>query len=152
MNSEPNLAHAAAVLETSKNMLRDNEGKMNDKELAPIALPDNELDGFRNGACLDLRVRFAMELLAHSPSLCDVVLTPSPKELARMALDVASELFALGEARGLITPFVDGVSAHLTKQSHRQAAYQIGGQKEAARIQEQDARIATAVHGAFRKN
>lgn len=141
------LQHAAAVLETTREILMDGKAE---KE-APIPMQDNVLEAFRNGCLLDLRVRLAMELLAHSPSLVDVVLTPDPRELAVKALDVATELFSIAQERGLVKPLGE-IDEHLEAHIRRQVTYQLMTAKEQKRQGEEAGRIAQAVHGAFRGN
>ena len=156
------LQHADEVLAiTSKGM---EALKTAEEELPPffIPLPDNALDGFRNGAILDLRVRLAMELLVHSPIFHGFALRTAPcgaygveikgtaRESAHYALDVATELFALAQARGLIHPLGE-IDEHLISHIRRQVVYQIETQKEQQRQAEQSGRIAKAVHGAFKQ-
>lgn len=117
-------------------------------------LRDNALDGFRNGACLDLRVRFAMELLTHSPIFVNF-LSENPQRVesklaSEIALDIASDLFRLAEDRGLIEPFApmdDFLRGHI----ERQVAYQLAITKEQAKQQDQSIRVAGAVHSAINR-
>lgn len=141
------LNHATAVLETSREVLMDGlPAKGGD-----MPMQDNVLEAFRNGCLLDLRVRLAMELLAHSPSLVDVVLTPDPRELALKALDVATELFSIAQERGLVKPLGE-IDEHLEAHIRRQVTYQLMTAKEQKKQSEEAGRIAQAVHGAFRNN
>ncbi len=151
MNNEA-LVHASDVLETSAKALMAGGGTAD----AGMPMPDNPLDGFRNGCLLDLRVRLAMELLVHSNAWVymrspDARQAYSPKFAATAALDTATELFDLAESRGLVKPLGE-VDEHLMAHIRRQVVYQIETQKEQQRQAEQSGRIAKAVHGAFRGN
>jgi len=107
------------------------EFKTLDEAAGPIPLPDNALDGFRSGACLDLRVRFAMELLSHSPVMANLSAWPQER-VAKYALDISTELFDLAQARGLITPFGDFENdEHLKAHVRRQVGYQLYSNSEA---------------------
>lgn len=96
---------------------------------------DNALDGFRSGAVLDLRVRIAVELLTHSPMFGPGPTQPVPmlvpaghsvaKDRATMALDVATELLALAESRGLVEALDSPEGAmHLEANVRRQVEYE----------------------------
>lgn len=134
----------------------------------PAAIPqrllrDNPLDGFRNGACLDLRVRFAMELLTHSQmfpvQIEQINQIPtqggtSPEKVAgavsKFALDIATELFAEADARGLIEPF-SPMDDHLRNHVKRQVAYQLEIAKEQQKQQDQSVQVAGAVRNAIHR-
>lgn len=93
---------------------------------APAELPrkyrDNSIEAFRHGAVLDLRVRFAMDLLTHSPLLTQPM---TATQSAERALDVASELLALAERRGLVENFKElEHDQHLKGHIRRQVAFQ----------------------------
>ena len=140
---------------------------MDEKPRKPVTLPHNSLDGFQNGACLDLRVRFAMELLkspmfgdmfnnvrpaitSHLPSVSQ------PPMISHWALDIADELFAEADRRGLITPLLDFsddafLQAHVERQAKFQALLQTSVQKEAQAIHDGTLKMARAVGGAFGK-
>ena len=97
----------------------------------PVRYRDNAVDGFRNGALLDLRVRFAMEMLTHSPIFegfdsSRMAAPPDARAHAEFALDIAIELFALAESRGLIDPLPpEGeISKELRAQANRSARFQ----------------------------
>ena len=136
------------VIEVTKQTLADEPQKR-------AMYPDNALDGFRFGACLDMRVRLAMELLTHSqifngfdPDMTGV--SPAASEHAVFALDIASELFDLAEKRGLIEAFKDFENdEHLKGHVKRQVAYAFEQEKEKNKQFEEANRIATAVHNAF---
>jgi hypothetical protein len=115
--------------------VRDEKGE------GPAVVPryrDNAIDAFGRGACFDLRVRFAMELLTHSPIFAGSLATSAgganvmaPTFLATHALDISTELFSLAERRGLVEPFKEldqdkGLQGH----ARRQVAFQLFGQKE----------------------
>ena len=53
-----------------------------------LKYPHNVLEGFGNGALLDLRVRMAMQLLTHSPMYAGSAAT-NPDDVAAHALEVA---------------------------------------------------------------
>lgn len=116
-------------------------------------LRDNALDGFRNGACLDLRVRLAMEILAHSSWIGEAA---NPAAAALVALEASTELFALAEQRGLIEPFPeDGeLGRYLKNHCKRQVAWQLEQQAEARRQQgvPQIAPASAAVRDALKPN
>lgn len=89
--------------------------------------PHNVLEAFGTGAMCDARVRFANELLVSSPIFHGLAVhTPMPqyrelaKEAARLALEIADELFSQGEARGMIEPLSE--DAELTEALRLQAA------------------------------
>lgn len=114
-----------------------------------IKYPSNELDGFASGAMLDLRVRFAMNLLQHSPMFqgafaeygsagaTDEQDAALPKEVATIALDTATELLDLAEKRGLVEQFNDydtEPTDRMRAQAKRVAAWQVLQQLEAQRF------------------
>lgn len=116
-------------------------------------LRDNPLDGFRNGACLDLRVRFAMLILENNPAMTGIVVLPGENRAgvaARYALEVATELFAQADARGLIEPFAP-MDDFLRDHVKRATAFQIENQKEQQRQQDQSVRVAGAVRDAIHR-
>ena len=115
-----------------------------------LRLHDNPLDSFRNGACLDLRVRVAIDLLTHSQMFAGVEGGDKPGPIAAFALDVATELFALAETRGLIEPLdASEGRARLSDHIRRQVDYQLETQTEQKRAVDQAGRIARSVSGAF---
>lgn len=114
----------------------------------PIRMMDNPLDGFRNGALLDLRVRFAMDMLMHSPMFSTTI---TAQDAAVHALSTAIALMDLAQKRGLVEPFPEGLDEHLVSHVRRQVAYQVEQQAEGRRAQEQGDRIARSVAQAFRK-
>lgn len=91
---------------------------------------DNSIEGFRNGACLDLRVRMAANLLEHSPLFHGMGLpSGAERNLACAALDIATELFAESERRSLIEPFKPfEQDKHLQGHVERQVDFQMHGQ------------------------
>jgi len=114
---------------------------------------DNAIDGFRNGACLDLRVRLAIELLSHSALYSGAGYHDAgegdPTRLARHALDVASALLDEAESRGLVENFPEGAELGKTLTNHirRQVRFQIEGQRENMRAQADAEKIATPIAG-----
>ena len=90
--------------------------------------PHNVLEGFGNGALLDLRVRFAMQMCTHSPMIA--VNGAPPQELARAILDFADALMNEADARGWIDPIpADAeIDADLRDQAKRTAEYQASQQ------------------------
>jgi hypothetical protein len=131
--------------------------EMADTELKKY--PINVLEGFANGCLLDLRVRMAADLLK-SPMFSGTFNEMSqafiegavnehdmfrlPETTAKFALDVACELVALAESKGLLDPLPDDkeIDDVLRAQASRTAQYsviqQLAGQKfaedEAARV------------------
>ena len=109
---------------------------------------DNAIDGFRNGACLDLRVRLAVEVLVHG-GLFDTLVRAAarggevtmadwealPRTAALMALESASELLRLAEERGLVEDFPQApdIGRGLKDHAKRQATFQLEGNREAQR-------------------
>lgn len=121
--------------------------------------PHNALEGFANGCLLDLRVRLAMQMLTHSPRYA--MATPSDGgtiflragSAARDALDVATELLAEAETRGLVAPLPsDGeLPPELRAQAKLTAGWQVlqqmEGQKFAQREADQVVPVAPRVVG-----
>ena len=86
--------------------------------------PHNVLEGFGNGALLDLRVRFAMQLLTHSPMYANTQVPPD--DMACHALEVSRCLFERAETLGWIEPIPDlpEISPELADQARRTAEFQ----------------------------
>lgn len=115
--------------------------------------PHNVLEGFGNGALLDLRVRLAMQILTHSPTLN--IVHPDrlrddesllhAREVANMVLNLANELLSQAEARGWIEPLPDlpEIDGPLKDQAMRTAEYQarqqVHGNGVAQKIMQEDA-------------
>jgi hypothetical protein len=108
-----------------------------------MAYPSNVLEGFGTGALLDLRVRLAMDLLRTSPMFTNFLplssgesLEQAPGMLAVLALDVATALLAVSEARGLVEPLPDddGLNRQLRLQAARTARYSVWQQLAGARV------------------
>jgi len=131
---------------------------MADTEGKPRQLFDNTVDSFRNGACLDLRVKVAIDLLTHSPMYTAGYAAhvasgePTTKPLATHALDVATELIALADARGLLDP-LDSPEGEERLKAHvkRQVAFQLEMANEGRRAQEQSLAVGRNVAEAFKK-
>jgi hypothetical protein len=134
----------------------------------PIAMPHNCLDGFNLGADLDLRVRFAMELLkspifqgralvskgdqANSDTIHVVTNDPQYQGSATLALDIAEELFAVAQERGLIKEITgDSIDDHLKAHVRRQVDFNLYQQSEAQRQSEARVKLASAVASTLRK-
>lgn len=136
----------------------DNNIPAADAELAALGYPQHILDAFSQGALLDLRVRFAMQLLTNAPifsgmaadvrdaatadarSRLDQVERAMflPRGIAKAALDIAQGLFDEAEARGMVKPLdYDGkLPGNLISQAKRLGAfqfYQQMGANEAAK-------------------
>lgn len=116
---------------------------------------DNCIDGFRNGAVLDLRVRLGIEVLVHGGLFAALMgalperaveadVAALPKVAAAMALEAATELLKLAEERGLVEDFPDGaeIGKGLRDHAKRQAHFQFEGQREAQRVASEQLRPA----------
>ena len=131
-----------------------------------LELFDSPIDGFRNGACLDLRVRIALDLLAHSPMFSGsgsvwpandpTVLAAEKahaKNLAAFALDVATGLIEVANARGLIRTLDDSRNMEeLQKNAERQVEFSRMGMKAQQRAQDQSLAVGRHVSGALSRN
>jgi hypothetical protein len=138
-------------------------------------LPDNPIEGFRSGARLDLRTRFAMELLVRSPIYAGAYGWPAtmestvgdedrtiharprtgeapstPAAIARHALDVATALFEASDERGLVKPLGE-MDEHLEAHIRRQISFENAVAKERRRQADEAAKIPQAVHRAVRE-
>ena len=104
--------------------------------------PSNELEAFGTGAMLDLRVRMAIKFIETSPMFHNALdLKVAEKDIAIIALNVATELMALAEAHGLVTPYDDSdteVSDRLRAQAQRTAKYQVVQQSEGQRAMQNE--------------
>src|SRR5258708_3172289 len=103
--------------------------------------PHNILEGFGNGAILDLRVRMANEFIK-SPTFSDGM--RDPKELATFALDLAEEITSIAAERGWLEPLPEGgeLSQWLRDQARCTASYQALQQLEGNRfVQGEQARV-----------
>jgi hypothetical protein len=105
---------------------------------APMKYPSNVLEGFGTGALLDLRVRLAVDFLK-SPMFTHTDRIHGPDAahvLAVFALDVAAELLAVSESRGLVEPLPDddGLNRQLRLQAARTARYSVWQQLAGARV------------------
>src|SRR5258708_3477995 len=120
------------------------KGNAEDKDpKEPLKLFDNPLDSFRNGACMDLRVRIAMDMLIHNPFFTTGGV---PSEIAMHALDIASELVYLADARGLMRSLDDPKGMEeLKAHVRRQVEFQIENGNEQRRQSEQGVKLARAV-------
>lgn len=113
-----------------------------DKELAAIGYPQHILDGFSNGTLLDLRARFAMNLLLQSSIFNEPGEGRIDAEfVAKTALDVSDAFFKEATARGYVSslPLDKPLSAELCEQAKRIGAFeafkQIGAQATIASLQ-----------------
>ena len=137
--------------EAAKKVIDVTKAHLTEGESDFMKLPDNPIDSFRNGACLDLRVKMAIELLTHSP-LFGGLEGELPKDNAAYALDVATELFNQAEARGLLYPLDSSdMWARLEQHIKRQVSFQLQMAKETQRQQEQGIHVGRAVASAFGK-
>jgi hypothetical protein len=106
-------------------------------DFAEKSYPDNVLEGYRNGCLLDLRVRFAMQLM-QGPMFANCVtdavgqMTPDeidalPGMMSGLALDTAVALLADAEARGLVEALPTGaeIGGELLDQAKRTALFQV---------------------------
>lgn len=114
-----------------------------DQRASRAMYPNNILESFGTGAMLDLRVRMAIGFLNTSPVLSTIHSADRTgmsgeqwaKACAVFALDMATELMAEAERRGLVEPLPesDELDDKLRKQAKRSAAYnalmQIEGNK-----------------------
>lgn len=93
--------------------------------------PQNILDAATNGYSMDARMRFAMELMKHSPIMQDVSLP----DVASTACVLADDLFSECEERGWIVrrdahePLPWELVKHAERMGEFQVHQQIGGQK-----------------------
>lgn len=123
---------------------------MADEAKKPMPLFDNVIDSFRNGVVLDLRLKFAMDLLEKSPMYTAAV-EDEPKRIAKHALDIAAALFEEGESRGLMKPLDDeALWSRLVEHSRRVATFQRVNADEARRAQDQAITVGRHVHDAMK--
>lgn len=118
-----------------------------------MPLPHNDLDAFQFGANLDLRVRFAMELLK-SPMFQDYHVSTRMGGVdgaAIKALNVASDLFAEAEERGLIKPLDKELNEWNKTHIRRLCEAGLFQQKENQRLHDASLKLANAVGGAFKQ-
>ena len=111
--------------------------------------PDNSLEGFRNGALLDLRVRYAMDLLkSEAVGLIGQIAFDVDEEgdsgsstrmVAEIALDLADAVLGCAEVRGWVKPLESGLSEAVERQAALTGAFgalqQVEGQKYAQGLQ-----------------
>lgn len=104
--------------------------------------PHNVLEGFGNGALLDLRVRLAMQMLTHSPMYSSGGV---PGDIAAHALETSRQLLERAEGFGYIEPLPDlpEIDGALKDQAMRTAEYQarqqVHGNAVATKIMADDA-------------
>lgn len=108
----------------------------------PRLYRQNVLDGFPNGCLLDLRVRFALEIL-RGPLLQGIAGadgTFDPKVVAGIALDLTTELLALAESRGLVEPLPTDTNLpeDVRQQAERVAGFQVLQQLAGQRIAQRE--------------
>lgn len=122
-----------------------------------IMYPHNCLEAFGNGCLMDLRVRFAFELLK-SPMfvgagvpVADGLPAHTPNTCAVFALELACELMAEASKRGLVQPLPeDGgeLTPALRDQARRTASFQALQQIEGAKfVQDEQARVVPVAPG-----
>jgi hypothetical protein len=107
-----------------------------------MAYPSNVLESFGTGCLLELRVRLAVDFLK-SPLYANVVAEAAkagpgvpPTDIAVHALDVATALLTVSEARGLVEPLPDddGLNRQLRLQAARTARYSVWQQLAGAQL------------------
>lgn len=97
------------------------------------------IQDFPNGCQLDLRVKLAVEFL--KSGMVPVSIEDQAKVAADYALDLATELLATADSRGLVRelPEDDGINAptraHLKRNIRAQVFAQVEGQRMAAEEQ-----------------
>lgn len=103
----------------------------------------NPIDGFSNGALLDIRLRTAIQLLC-SPMFSGLTSLGSKHELpmeqiaathAEFALKVSEHLIELSEQRGYIAPFPDGLTPDMEAHAKRVVDWQLAQQRHAQKAQ-----------------
>src|SRR5690349_15352200 len=117
---------------------------MPDEQPKEKLYPQDPSEGFGNGACLDLRVRLAINLLKDSRLFQGHALVAPPDDLAKIALEIANRLLNRALERGWISDLPrDGeLSQQARNHAARTASFgvlqQIEGQRfakeEAARV------------------
>lgn len=97
--------------------------------------PHNVLEGFGNGAILDLRVRMANDFIK-SPWLQTLYPGTPVKEIATLALNLAEEITAQAAELGWLTPLPEGgeLPQWLRDQAKVTASYQVCQQLEGQRF------------------
>ena len=147
----------------SEHKLREvNEANVGEHGVLPKLrhLPHNPLDGFNNGASLDLRVRFAMQLLT-SPMFERAYVDGGEIDIAvdasMVALDVATALFAEADKRGLIEALVpidqdQNLQEHIHRQAKFSAQMQFEGGKAMKDLQDGALHLASAVRSTLKTN
>lgn len=113
---------------------------MTEEVAAPKLYPQDDINGFQNGVCMDLRVRLAVDFLKAHPA------QGTPRDAAAYVLELADELLTQAEAQGWVTPLGDGKLTEVEKnQAKRLGAFQVyqqlGGQ---AAAQEEQSRVVPA--------
>lgn len=108
-----------------------------DKELAALGYPQNILDAATTGFSMDARMRFAMELMKHSPIMEGI----SMPDVAPMAIELADDLFTRCRDRGWLTrmdadqPLPDDLVKHAERMGAFQVHQQLGANKVASGAQ-----------------
>ena len=104
--------------------------------------PHNVLEGFGNGAILDLRVRMANDFIKSplfeglSEALAEDQIVDLPKIVARFALDLAEEITSIAAERGWLVELPEGgeLPQFLKDQAKCTASYQVLQQLEGQRF------------------
>lgn len=107
----------------------------------------NAIDGFSNGARLDLRLRTAVQLLtspamgalleevnAHANARDDGEHFQSAAGIAGIALEIAEALIEQAEAKGYVLPFTAALGEDLEAHAKRMVAWQMAQQHEGQRV------------------
>lgn len=90
----------------------DSEPKVASEGLESVKYPQHPIDGFQNGALLDLRVRMSINLLQSrlfegvgaKMVSSELLQAPSYDTVARVALSIADSLLNQAAARGWVSP------------------------------------------------
>ena len=106
------------------------------------------LGSFANGVQLDLRVKLAVDFLKASG---DAIFDGAPRETATLALDLATELLAQAQERGLMKSLPEDSELNAPTKRHieRQIRMQVFQNQAAQRIQSEPAMALGSVPANF---
>lgn len=98
-----------------------------EEETGGMKYPHNALEGFSNGCLMDLRMRFAMEVLKGG-----IIASGEPTTDARYAIALAGATFDCAEELGWVSPLPDNgeLNRALRMQARRSAKFQAAQQRE----------------------